>query len=1029
MLQNGQRISGDKLADWHNKDALPRLDNQPLLDAGNPLKWLRDRAVPLAYAPDAFVETHTGDVLPGTVASARSGQELPFDPLPPHLIVEPAVILLPPGKPAATTIRVVTSALKRVVWQRQSRRFQESRVFLRDGRALAYRAIRFSDGAVMILTADGSQRLSWSELAEIHFPRAETWPAYFDELAGSCPSATSRLMQVETAGGLVATSSLDRFTQRFEGNPQDADRWIHGIQPAWSLDILWVPCREIAMRRLFGAHQVPLSRLAPSRALALSLLAGTGRPPQANRNVYSGPLQSAQHEFGWGVGVQARSELAYELPAGVKSLRGSVAIDRASGNGGCVRARVFVNEAKGQPLWESPVLVGSERVADLGTIALAGPAAQQKELVLQVDPGHDSRPAGADPFDIRDATNWLDPVLELDPAAVQIELDNRLAQRLPAWREAMVRPEAGAGDSSPQIAYFRNEHLPAPGHFQALAGHPTRGLVISRSFTLRPQDQWLVISAVRPPDKPKSPKLEVRIGNEPVAEYDPPAAASDPSDVRPLAIALAPYQLKEKTVIDVEVRQIPAENAAPLHWRTFQVAEQLPTLYRVLEDESPLAAVRAALTQDERHYGTASLRVARGTRIELPLPSVVAIRERPQWGQYRFLRLAVRKKGNGQVALELGSEPARIEPARYDAGKGEPALPKSHRIWNEDLPDQWVVLTRDLFADFGNIDLTRLALHCTSGDAACFDHIYLARSQEDFKLIPAAPSAEQTNQKAREELAKAVVERVRPAVVTVQLAGGAVAGGIVISPQGELLTAGHFLRASNQEVTVHLADGKTAKAKSQGISRELDLGLVKITDEGQWPAANISGRNEVDPGANYVGLIFSGQIGPHSAPQTHVASLRRFFRTMLWTDIEAAQYSSGGALFNPQGEAVGLHIRRSQYGGFLFTRLHAGELAPHLTRMRNGEIFGAWPAGCEPVLGIEGRPTLAGLEVTAASGPARSLVQRGDVIVRIAGQPVVGDEDLYQALRELDAGQQVALELLRGGAAATATITLAPRVP
>src|SRR5262245_26305178 len=34
MLAGGQRIAGEKLADWHHPDAKPRLDNQALLDPG-----------------------------------------------------------------------------------------------------------------------------------------------------------------------------------------------------------------------------------------------------------------------------------------------------------------------------------------------------------------------------------------------------------------------------------------------------------------------------------------------------------------------------------------------------------------------------------------------------------------------------------------------------------------------------------------------------------------------------------------------------------------------------------------------------------------------------------------------------------------------------------------------------------------------------------------------------------------------------------------------------------------------------------
>ncbi len=1032
MLANGQRISGDKLSDWHNAEAKPRLDNQLLLDPGNPVKWLRDRALPLASLPEEFVETHTGDILPGAVVEFRTGQESPFDPLPPHLLVEPSIALAPPGKPEVTTIRVAIGGLKRVVWQRNSRQaYQPGTALFRDGRALVYRAVRFGPGSVTVLLEEGSQRIPWSDLAELHFPQVDFWPAYFDELAGLCPTADARLMQVETASGLIATASLPRFVQRFEGNPQESERWVHGIHPAWSLDILWVPCREISMRRLFAANQVPLSRVPPSQVVAQSLLAGSGRPPQVNRNVFFGPLQSAEHEYGWGIGVQARSELSFALPDGIKLLRGSAGIDRSSGTGGCVKCRIFANDVCSPPLWESPILVGSTTVADFGTLPLGGPAAGQKQVVMQIDPAHDGRPAGAEPLDIRDAANWLDPVLELDPAEVQRQLDQRLGQRLFGWQGASVRLESGASDAKLDVSYLRNEDLPLPGYFRTFLGHPASNLVVEKTFTLKPNDRWLILSAFRQPAGPQPPKLEVRIGNEPVAEYEPPPAKGDLNDVRPLAISLAPYQRADGGTIRVSVRQKFATQAVPLYWRTFQVATQLPTLYQAFEDEirPPLAG---AVVRDVHHHGTHSLHVAAGKTIQLPFDAPVAIRARPRWGDYRFIRLAVRKQGGGRMAVTLEGEARRPEPARYDGGQGEPVAGKSIRIWNEPLADKWVVLTRDLFSDFGDADWTSLALSCPDGEAVWFDHIYFARSPDDFKLIAAAPSAEATNLEAREELARKSIDRVRPAVVTLQDSSGRVAGGCMISKQGEILTAGHFLIAPNQDFSVRLADGTSAKARSLGVSRELDLGLAKISDMGKWPTVEVSGAKELDGQSAYAALVFAGNAAADAQPQLVMASLRRFFRTTLWLDADAESFTPGGVLVTPRGQLAGLHIRRSEFGGFLFTRLSSGELNSHLDRMRRGEVFGAWPAGSEPVLGLDGKPTRAGFEVTSmiAEGPAaKAGVMRGDVLVRVRGKPVVSMEDISVALAETDAGTVVELELMRGGAAIKLSATVAPRTP
>ena len=77
-LADGQRLEGERLTDWLQGPAQPRLDEAPLLDPERPLRWLRDRRRSLAGEPDAFVETLTGDRLPGTVRGFAAAAEV-FD--------------------------------------------------------------------------------------------------------------------------------------------------------------------------------------------------------------------------------------------------------------------------------------------------------------------------------------------------------------------------------------------------------------------------------------------------------------------------------------------------------------------------------------------------------------------------------------------------------------------------------------------------------------------------------------------------------------------------------------------------------------------------------------------------------------------------------------------------------------------------------------------------------------------------------------------------------------------------------------
>jgi S1-C subfamily serine protease len=1057
MLADGRRIEGERLSDWHDKNAQPRLDGQMLLEGHNPFRWLRDRGKPLADLPSAYVELHGGDRLPGGAIDYRSGEEAYFDPAPPYLVVRSAQGFEPPENRPVSEIRVALPSVRRIVWQRRGKLpYRPGTALLADGREVAYRAIRWSSGQVHLLLADASsQRIAWTDLAELHLPAADPWDATWDELAELATGPKSRLYQIETTSGLVATASLDRLAPRFEGNSSDPDRWVHGVQPAWSLDILWVPCREIVVRRSWSPHEVPLSRIAPRDVAVSSVRASI----EQNRSSLGGPLRSQQHDFGWGLGVHGASRLVFDLPEGARGFRAQVCLDRTAGPGGCIAPRVWLGEPTGNPLWQSGPLVGSGQVADTGNLSLpkvetaaasksaAANEAPRRALVLEIDPLAVSRPAGADPLDIRDHANWCDPLLVLDEAAVARELSARLAKRFAAFRGWTVAspPVASGAKPVPDVMLVRNERLAPPGSFHAAVRTESQPLVISRSLDVGPDDQWIVIAATRPPVGGKVPKLEVRIGGEPVAEYAVPERQHDRDENRPLAISLSPYRRDPPQTIDVEVRQLAEPDAAPVEYRAIEVVSQQPTLYCLFDEEGSFSPVEppagaagtpasAALIDDDRHHGRRAVRVTSGGEVRLDLAEPIRIRERPAWGEYRFVRFAVRKLGRGQASLALETRDLREEPLRYDVGRGKPSFGGATRIYNDQPPEHWIVMTRDLFADFGSVDVTGLRLGSLGGEGALFDHVYLARGHHDLDQIPAAPSAALTNAAAQLESLKSVIERARPAVVRIEMEDGRTAAGTVISSAGEILTAGHFVAGPGRTARVFFDDGRALQAKTLGVSREFDLGLLRIEPPGDFPKLDLDAPDRLPQYELFLAIDAPrGEPGGDSSAPTSraaVVALRRVFRSTVWTDLVRDDWMAGGPVLNREGRLIAVQSRVSQFGGVLATRFD--EAHRHLDRLRQGEVFGSWPLGAEPELGCTGRAIPEGWEIATVSpqGPAATAgLAAGDVLVKLADQSTAGRADLAPLLAERDAGAELTIDYLRQGNASQARVKLAPRVP
>src|SRR5206468_9548550 len=72
---------------------------------------------------------------------------------------------------------------------------------------------------------------------------------------------------------------------------------------------------------------------------------------------------------------------------------------------------------------------------------------------------------------------------------------------------------------------------------------------------------------------------------------------------------------------------------------------------------------------------------------------------------------------------------------RYHAGLDAPGWGSKQVA--EKPPERWVVVTRDLFADFGERTIIGIALTAFEGKAGYFDHIYFGRTVEDLDRIDA----------------------------------------------------------------------------------------------------------------------------------------------------------------------------------------------------------------------------------------------------------------------------------------------------
>jgi hypothetical protein len=169
----------------------------------------------------------------------------------------------------------------------------------------------------------------------------------------------------------------------------------------------------------------------------------------------------------------------------------------------------------------------------------------------------------------------------------------------------------------------------------------------------------------------------------------------------------------------------------------------------IFEDDEKFIALltegggRAVPESREKFSGQLCLRVNGDQKFNPKLPNLgVNVRENPGPGEVRYIRFAWKKQGGNTICLQLnhdgtfgpggtGREGAKF---RYHAGPGGECYGGSLVI-DEKLPAKFEVVTRDLFADFGEFTLNGLAFSPVDGQSALFDHLYLGRSLADFELL------------------------------------------------------------------------------------------------------------------------------------------------------------------------------------------------------------------------------------------------------------------------------------------------------
>jgi serine protease Do len=281
--------------------------------------------------------------------------------------------------------------------------------------------------------------------------------------------------------------------------------------------------------------------------------------------------------------------------------------------------------------------------------------------------------------------------------------------------------------------------------------------------------------------------------------------------------------------------------------------------------------------------------------------------------------------------------------------------------------------------------------------------------------------------------------------------------GIVIDESGLVLTTYHVLGKDVKKIYVRLPGNKGSYADIVAADARADLAVLRLiapppglkavkfgdgakARKGDWVIALANpfaaGFKDGSPSASWGILSNVRRRGPGPGPGEEIKRVRPFSQhnSLLQTDARLALGSSGGALFNLNGEMIGLTTALAAVTGGDLAGGYAIPLDANAKNMievlkRGEEIeYGFLGVTVDPEERSVGRGVF--VRAVAPGHPAaRAGLQPGDQIVAINGSAIREQDDLFFLISAALAGTEAKVEVLRGGQPRTFEIRLAKAKP
>ena len=262
--------------------------------------------------------------------------------------------------------------------------------------------------------------------------------------------------------------------------------------------------------------------------------------------------------------------------------------------------------------------------------------------------------------------------------------------------------------------------------------------------------------------------------------------------------------------------------------------------------------------------------------------------------------------------------------------------------------------------------------------------------------------------------------------------------GVIVSPEGYILTNNHVVEGAD-EIEVTLSDSRRARATVIGTDPETDLAVLRIQLD-RLPVITLGNSDAAQVGDKVLAIgnpfgvgqtVTSGIVSALGRNQLGINTFENFIQT----DAAINPGNSGGALVDVNGSLLGINTAiYSRSGG----NMGIGFAIPVSTArqvlegiVRDGQVTRGW-VGVEPneltpeLAETFGLKDVEGVIITGVlqnAPAAKAGLRPGDVLVRVAGEPVRHVGELLTRIAALTPGVSAKIEVMRRNQALTLEVT------